>query len=68
MLNIVNERQKQAIAILVNLQKMGMTEGEITNLVKLVGRWNGTGVGVGQGNGGFNLKNFRLDDKLNCVT
>jgi hypothetical protein len=46
-----------------------MTEDEIWESVKLVGRWNGTGVdvGVGQGNGGFNLKDLKLDDKLNCV-
>ena len=68
-LNMVNEQQKQAITTLVTLQKMGMTEDEITKLVKLVGRWNSTGVSidVGQGNGGFNLKDFKLDDKLNCV-
>ena len=36
-----------------------MTEDEIGELVKLVGRWNGTGVGVGQGNG-----YGKLDDKL----
>lgn len=32
-LNMVNEQQKQAITTLVNLQKMGMTEDEITKLV-----------------------------------
>jgi hypothetical protein len=66
MLNMVNEQQKQAITTLVNLQKMGMTEGEILELVKLVGRWNGTGVGVGQGNGnnGTSSMNGKLDDRL----
>jgi hypothetical protein len=35
-------------------------------LVKLVGRWNGTGVGVGQGNGnnGISSMNGKLDDRL----
>ena len=34
-------------------------------LVKLVGRWNGTGVGVGRGNGnGISSMNGKLDDKL----
>jgi len=31
-----------------------MTEDEIGELVKLVGRWDGTGVGLGQGNGNGN--------------
>jgi hypothetical protein len=74
MLNMVNEQQKRAIATLVNLQQAGMTEGEITLLCQLVGRWNSTGVGVGQGNGGKNTTNngnndantiLKLDDKLN---
>ena len=70
MLNLVNEQQKRAIAV---LQKAGMTEA------KLVARWNsstgvGIGVGVGQGNGGNNTTNnsnndpniiLKLDDKLN---
>ena len=65
MLKMVNEQQKRAITTLVNLQKMGMTEDEIGELVKLVGRWNGTGVGVGQGNGnGISSMNGKLDDKL----
>ena len=39
-----------------------MTEDEIGELVKLVGRWKGVGVGQGNGNGiGINGK---LDDKL----
>jgi hypothetical protein len=46
-----------------------MTEDEIGELVKLVGRWNGTVVGVGQGNGngGFTRHpgwTIKLDDKL----
>jgi hypothetical protein len=70
MLNLVNEQQKRAIAV---LQKAGMTEA------KLVARWNsstdvGIDVGVGQGNGGNNTTNnsnndpnsiLKLDDKLN---
>ncbi len=59
MLNMVNDQQKRAITTLAHLQQSGMTEDEIGELVKLVGRWNGTGVGVGQGNGGF-----KLDDRL----
>jgi hypothetical protein len=69
MLNMINDQQKRAINTVVNLQQIGMTEDEIGESVKLVGRWNGTGVDVGvrQGNGGFNLKDLKLDDKLNCV-
>jgi len=34
-------------------------------LVKLVGRWNGTGVGVGVGQGnGMSSMNLKLDDRL----
>jgi hypothetical protein len=65
MLNMVNDQQKRAINTLVHLQQIGMTEDEIGELVKLVGRWNGTGVGVGQGNGnGISSMNGKLDDKL----
>ena len=60
MLNMVNDQQKRAITTLVHLQKMGMTEDEIGELVKLVGRWNGTGVGVGQGSS----MNGKLDARL----
>jgi hypothetical protein len=70
MLNMVNEQQKQAIAILVDLKKAGMTEGEIALLCQLVGRWNSTGVGVSQGNGGNNDPNtiLKLDSKLNLAS
>jgi DNA-binding SARP family transcriptional activator len=54
MLNMVNDQQKRAINTLVHLQQIGMTEDEIGELVKLVGRRNGTGVGLGQGNGNGN--------------
>jgi hypothetical protein len=65
MLNMVNDQQKRAINTLVHLQQIGMTEDEIGELVKLVGRWNGTGVGVGQGNGnGISSMNRKLDDRL----
>jgi soluble cytochrome b562 len=50
MLNMVNEQQKRAINTLVHLQQIGMTEDEIGELVKLVGRWNGVGQGNGNGN------------------
>ncbi len=58
---MVNDQQKHVINTLVHLQQIGMTEDEIGELVKLVGRWNGTGVGVGQG---INSMNGKLDDKL----
>jgi hypothetical protein len=70
MLNLVNEQQKRAIAV---LQKASMTEA------KLVARWNsstdvGIDVAVGQGNGDNKTTNnnnndphsiLKLDDKLN---
>ena len=62
MLNMVNDQQKRAINTLVHLQQIGMTEDEIGELVKLVGRWKGVGLGQGNGNGiGMNGK---LDDRL----
>jgi len=61
MLNMVNDQQKYAITTLVNLQKIGMTEDEIGELVKLVGRWKGTGVGQGNGSSSMNRK---LDDRF----
>jgi hypothetical protein len=57
MLNLVNDQQKRAITTLAHLQQIGMTEDEIGELVKLVGRWKGVGVGQGNGYG-------KLDDKL----
>jgi hypothetical protein len=64
MLNMVNDQRKRAITTLAHLQQIGMTEDEIGELVKLVGRWNGTGVGVGQGNGNSGRK---LDTELSGV-
>src|SRR5215831_3730592 len=52
LLNMTLEDQKAAIATLVNLQKMGMSEIEISRLVKLVN-------GRGKGNG------LELDSRLN---
>ena len=69
MLNMVNNQQKRAINTLVHLQQIGMTEDEIGELVKLVGRWNGTGVGVGQSNGNGYISSYmnrKLDDTLIC--
>jgi hypothetical protein len=40
LLNMTLEDQKAAIATLVNLQKMGMSEIEISRLVKLVNGWS----------------------------
>ena len=55
MLNMVNDQQKRVITTLAHLQQIGMTEDEIGELVKLVGRWKGVGQGNGYG---------KLDDKL----
>ena len=52
LLNMTLEDQKAAIATLVNLQKMGMSEIEISRLVKLVNGW-------GKRNG------LELDSRLN---
>jgi hypothetical protein len=52
LLNMTLEDQKAAISTLVNLQKMGMSEIEISRLVKLVNGW-------GKGNG------LELDSRLN---
>jgi hypothetical protein len=57
LLNIALEDQKAAIATLVNLQKMGMSEIEISRLVKLVNGW-------GKGNGNF-ANGLELDSRLN---
>jgi hypothetical protein len=55
LLNMTLEDQKAAIATLVNLQKMGMSEIEISRLVKLVNGW-------GKGNG------LELDTHINLPT
>jgi hypothetical protein len=52
LLDMTLEEQKTAIATLVNLQEMGMSEIEISRLVKLVNGW-------GKGNG------LELDSRLN---
>jgi orotate phosphoribosyltransferase-like protein len=57
LLNMTLEDQKAAIATLVNLQKMGMSEIEISRLVKLVNGW-------GKGNGNF-ANGLELDSRLN---
>lgn len=62
MLNMVNDQQKRTINTLVHLQQIGMTEDEIAELVRLVGRWKG--VGLGQGSSSMNGK---LDDRLIVV-
>ncbi len=54
MLNMVNDQQKRAINTLVHLQHIGMTEDEIGESVKLVGRWKGVGLSM----------NGKLDDRL----
>jgi hypothetical protein len=68
LLNMANIQQKHAIDALVHLKQIGMTEDEIGELVKLVGRWKGTGVGLSQGNrnGISSSMNGKLDDTLIC--
>ena len=58
LLNTTLEGQKAAIATLVNLQKMGMSEIEISRLVKLVNGW-------GKGNGNF-ANGLESDTHINC--
>jgi hypothetical protein len=68
LLNTTLEQQKQAIVTLVHLQKIGITEAEIGQLIKLVGGWSG----VSKNNGGNMTTNSssefvggkKLDDKL----
>jgi hypothetical protein len=57
LLNMTLEDQKAAIATLVNLQRMGMSEIEISRLVKLVNGW-------GKGNSNF-ANGLELDSRLN---
>lgn len=60
---MANIQRKHAIAALVHLKQIGMSEDDITKLVKLVGIWQ---TSVGQGNGGNNITgNLELDDRLN---
>ena len=58
LLNMTLENQKAAIATLVNLQKMGMSEIEISRLVKLVNGW---------GKGNF-ANGLELDTHINLPT
>ena len=58
LLDMALEGQKQAIAIIADLKKSGMTDEDISNLVKTVSNWS---CKVGQGNG----SSFELDNKLN---
>jgi hypothetical protein len=57
LLNMTLDDQKAAIATLVNLQKIGMSEIEISRLVKLVNGW-------GKGNGNF-ANGLELDTHIN---
>jgi hypothetical protein len=52
------EQQKQGIATLVHLQKIGITTTEIEQLVNLVGGWSGK-------NNGGNITANGLDSHLN---
>jgi hypothetical protein len=63
MLNMVNGQQKRAINTLVHLQQIGMTEDEIGELVKLVGRWKGVSLGQGNDNGSSSM-NVKQEDRL----
>ena len=58
LLGIVNETYKQAIAIIADLKRSGITDKDLENLVKVVSNWS---CKVGQGNG----SSFELDSKLN---
>jgi DNA polymerase I-like protein with 3'-5' exonuclease and polymerase domains len=59
LLDMALEGQKQAIAIVADLKKSGMTTEDISNLVKTVSRWSDQS--QGQGNGG----EFELDTHIN---
>ena len=58
LLGMVNESHKQAIAIIADLKRTGMTDKDLENLVKVVSKWSSK---VGQGNG----SSFELDSRLN---
>jgi len=60
LLNMTLEDQKAAISTLVNLQKMGMSEIEISRLVKLVNGWS-------KGNGNF-ANGLEFDMHINLPT
>lgn len=55
LLNMTLEQQKGAVAIIADLKRSGMTNEDISNLVKVVSRWSN----VGQGS------SFELDSRLN---
>ncbi|MGC2575259.1 MAG: hypothetical protein WA364_27450 [Candidatus Nitrosopolaris sp.] len=50
------EQQKDAIAIIADLKKSGMTDEDISNLVKTVSKWS---CKVGQ------VRSFELDTHIN---
>ena len=56
LLDMALEGQKQAIAIVADLKKSGMTTEDISNLVKTVSRWSDQS----QGNGSY----FELDTQI----
>lgn len=56
---MVLEEHKQAIAIMVDFKKSGMTDEDIGNLVKIHSKWSGGK--VGQNNG----SSFELDAHMN---
>src|SRR5215472_17207607 len=58
LLCLATDQQKQAIGTIVDLKKSGMTDEDISNLVKAVSQRNGK---AGQGNG----SSFELDTRLN---
>src|SRR5215831_6114886 len=58
LLCLATDQKKQAIGIIVDLKKSGMTDEDLSNLVKVVSKWSSK---VGQGNG----SSFELDSRLN---
>jgi hypothetical protein len=58
LLCLATDQQKEAIGIIVDLKKSGMTDEDISNLVKVVSKWSSK---VGQGN----VSSFELDSRLN---
>lgn len=65
-LNMFTVQRQQAILALMTLQGWGVSLDEIYRLTKMIdfGKLGTVGQRNG-GNDGFNLKNFKLDDKLN---
>jgi len=58
LLCLATDQQKQAIGIIVDLKKSGMTDEDISNLVKVVSKWSSK---VGQAKD----SNFELNNRLN---